>query len=76
MSAEDKAQELEAKYWEINNMNRNHLPKAAQPGDPNYGPEECNECGEEMHPVRRSHGFTLCFNCATEEESRLTRKRG
>ena len=76
MSAEDLAQEHEARYWELNNMNRKHLPPKADPGDPNYGPEECNTCGEEMHPVRRSHGFKLCVNCATAEESRLARKRG
>lgn len=74
MSLDDDAQAHEAQIWAINNRAREVV--RYQPGEPNYGPEECNECGDEMHPVRRSHGFTLCIHCATLQENRLARKLG
>lgn len=30
-----------------------------------YGPEECDQCGDEMPDVRRQHGFRLCVECQT-----------
>lgn len=33
------------------------------PGEPGYGPEFCDECGAEMHPVRRGYGYKLCVPC-------------
>lgn len=42
---------------------------------PPYGPEECDQCGEEMPDVRRQHGFRLCIECATlrERQSKFRR---
>jgi len=56
--------------WEINNMHRKPLPPLAKPGDARYGPEECDECGAEMHQVRRSYGFRLCTACQSEREQK------
>lgn len=67
MSIEDKAQEHEAQIWEINNRAR---VVSYQPGDPGYGPEECERCGAEVHPVRRSYGYKLCTPCASAAERR------
>lgn len=49
-------------------MRRKALPAVAKPGDPGYGPEECERCGDDMHPVRRSYGFKLCVHCAEAKE--------
>jgi len=68
MSLEDNAQEHEAKIWAINNRPREVV--SYKPGDAGYGPEECVECGAEMHPVRRAHGFKLCTPCASATERR------
>lgn len=35
---------------------------------PAYGPEECDQCGDEMHTIRRQHGFRLCVECQTLRE--------
>ena len=74
MSIEDRAQEHEAHIWEINNMRRKVGPPPAKPGDADYGPEECEECGDTMHPVRRSYRFILCTSCQTAREI-VTRRR-
>jgi len=69
MSAEDRAQELEVKVWEQNNRPRTELVKF-EPGQEGYGPEECDECGADMHPVRRGYGFKVCVSCQTALERR------
>ncbi len=33
-----------------------------------YGPEECDQCGDEMPAIRRQHGFRLCVECQTLRE--------
>jgi len=66
MSLEDNAQAHEAMLWEIANRPRD--VKSYAPGEKGYGPEECDECGAEMHPVRRGHGFRLCTPCQTSRE--------
>lgn len=71
MSIEDRAQEHEAQEWAIINRPR-EVAKYA-PGEPGYGPEECEECGAEMHPVRRAHGFVLCTSCQSAVERRSRR---
>lgn len=40
-----------------------------------YGPEECDQCGDEMPDIRRQHGFRLCVECATlrERQSKFRR---
>lgn len=68
MSIEDKAQEYEAKVWEFNNRPRE--ARTFHAGDPGYGPAECDECGADMHPVRRAHGFKVCTPCASALESK------
>lgn len=42
---------------------------------PAYGPEECDQCGDEMPDVRWQHGFRLCIECATlcERQSKFRR---
>ena len=62
MSIEDQAQDLELKIWEANNM-ASRAPASYAPDDPEYGPDACEECGEPMHPVRRSYGYCLCVSC-------------
>lgn len=59
----------------MRNINRRPLTQVVNPGEPGYGPEECEECGAEMHQVRRGHGFKLCTPCqaASEARSRLRR---
>lgn len=74
MNLEDKAQEREAAEWE--HRNRPREVRTFNPGEPGYGPEECDKCGAEMHPVRRGHGFRLCTSCQMAREvltSRLGR---
>jgi formylmethanofuran dehydrogenase subunit E len=70
MSIEDKAQEHEAMIWEQNNRARSVA--RFNPGEAGYGPAECEDCGEEVHAVRRSYGFTTCTPCASARE-RLSR---
>ena len=69
MSDEDKAIDKEMLLWEIANK-----PKQAQvkfePLHPQYGPEECDECGGEMPEPRRAYGFTECVHCAGARERR------
>lgn len=66
MSIEDKAQEHEAMIWEMNNRARNVA--RFKPGEPGYGPAECEDCGDDMHQVRRSYGFTRCTACQSRLE--------
>lgn len=68
MSLEDKAQEHEAKLWLLNNRPRDVVSYKA--GDKGYGPEECQECGADMRPERRAHGFTVCVPCKSAAETR------
>lgn len=35
-----------------------------------FGPEECEECGEEMPTLRRQMGFQKCVSCAQQQELR------
>lgn len=70
MSLEDKAQEHEAQIWAINNRAREVT--TYQTGDNGYGPQECENCGAEMHPVRRSYGFSVCTPCASALEAKAT----
>lgn len=74
MSIEDRAQDHEAHEWAIRNLHRKELPPAAAPGEPGYGPEECDECGAEMPAVRRSYGFRMCTACASRHESARARR--
>lgn len=68
MSLEDKAQEHEAMIWSRNNATRPERPTYA-PGDPGYGPAECDHCGDDVHPVRRANGWRLCTPCQSARES-------
>lgn len=68
MSIEDNAQAHEAQEWEIRNRAREVV--SYKPGEKGYGPEECEQCGADMHPVRRAHGFKLCTPCASANERR------
>lgn len=72
MSIEDKAQELEAEMWARNNRGRPE-PKTFAPGDAGYGPQECDECLDEMPDLRRQYGFKLCTACQSAVEERKRR---
>lgn len=74
MSLEDDAQQYEAKLWELRNINRKELPALKKPGEPGYGPEECDECGDTMPEVRRANGYLLCTACKSAIE-RLSGRR-
>lgn len=70
MSEADQAQAIELKMWEQANASRPD-PVRHAPGDPGYGPEWCDRCGDEMPEVRRQYGFSICVTCKTIEEKRL-----
>ena len=71
MNLEDRAQDHEAQEWAIRNRPRDVITH--QPGDLGYGPSECQECGADMHPVRRGYGFKTCTPCQSAMEQ-LTRR--
>lgn len=73
MSIEDRAQDHELAEWERNNRAREVV--VYKPGDPGYGPGECDECGDDMPDVRRGYGFRLCVPC-TEYLERIRALRG
>lgn len=66
MNLEDRAQEHEAMMW--SQINAPREVRQFQPGEPGYGPDECDSCGADMHPVRRGHGFRLCTPCQSARE--------
>ena len=66
MNLEDRAQEHEAMMWE--QVNRPREVKTYAPGDAGYGPEECDNCGADMHQVRRANGWRLCTPCQSARE--------
>lgn len=74
MSLEDRAQEHEQQQWELRNVNRKHAPPPAQPGDADYGPAECEECGADMPALRRADRRRLCTGCASEAEQAQRRR--
>lgn len=67
MSEADRAQELEAKDWEINNRPRPQRP-VFTPRDRGYGPAQCIECTDEMPELRRSMGCDMCTDCTSALE--------
>jgi RNA polymerase-binding transcription factor DksA len=75
MSQEDRAQEVEARDWEINNRPRQPAAEFA-PGDPQYGPPECEDCDMEMPDLRRARGKRLCTACQELLERRARQWRG
>jgi hypothetical protein len=74
MSIEDRAQEHEAKMWEMTNAPRPTIPTFA-PDHPLYGPEECDGCCAAMPDLRRKHGWRLCTSCQTDAELTAQRRR-
>lgn len=72
MSQEDKAQEHEAMIWQRNNTVR--PTRTYAPGEPGYGPEECDRCGDDVHPVRRANGWRLCTPCQSAVEIATQRR--
>lgn len=73
MNIADNAQDVEVRAWEARNQPRE--VKSYSPTDSGYGPAQCEDCGAEMHPVRRSYGYTLCIHCATAAEKLTARRR-
>lgn len=73
MSAEDIAQDIELRQWQMNNLGRGDQQTRFKPDEPGYGPDECEECGAKMPAERRAWGFELCVDCkqATEPQRRL-----
>lgn len=70
MSEADRAQELEAMDWELNNRPRTPRPVFA-PHEKGYGPAECVECGDEMPELRRRMGCEMCTDCTSIQERRI-----
>lgn len=73
MSEADAAQVVELQEWERNNRQRG--PVKYDPSSVNYGPEDCDECGTEMHEIRRGYGFKTCVICAGAKEVKDSRYR-
>lgn len=73
MSLEDHAQDYEAKEWAARNAAKPVRPTYAL-GEPGYGPEECDRCGADMHPVRRANGWRLCTPCQSAIEIATQRR--
>lgn len=69
MSEADRAQELEARDWEINNRPRMPRP-VYSPHERGYGPAECVECGDDMPDLRRAMGCEMCTDCTSIQERR------
>ena len=67
MSLEDRAQEHEAVEWAMRNGQRAE-GKTYAPGEPGYGPAECEECDEPMPTLRRANGWSLCTACKAAQE--------
>lgn len=44
---------------------RSQLPEAGK-----LGPEDCQECGNDIPMGRRKHGFDLCVGCASVREGK------
>ena len=72
MSIEDRAQEHEILIWERNNRTRPPAPTFG-PGDPGYGPAECQECEDPMPDLRRQMGKLLCTGCQGRHEAQARR---
>lgn len=70
MAQEDVAQDLELRQWELNNLNSHKGPTRFEPGDYDYGPEFCDQCGDEMPVQRREWGFRICVSCKSATEPR------
>lgn len=70
MAFEDTAQDVELKQWELNNLAHSRGPIRFSPGEPGYGPDECEECGAKMPAERRAWGFDLCVDCKSAQEKR------
>lgn len=45
------------------NSIRSRIPPRGQ-----LGPEDCQECGNDIPIKRREHGYDLCVECATAHE--------
>ncbi|MDR9452135.1 MAG: hypothetical protein RI637_13075 [Acidimicrobiia bacterium] len=54
------------------NAVRSEVPEAGS-----VGPEFCEICGDDMHPVRRAHGYIFCVSCQEQLDSeQVQRGRG
>lgn len=74
MSIEDRAQDHEAKLWEMANAPRPERPTYG-PEHPLYGPENCEGCEATMPVFRRRHGWQLCTECQSDAEKTMGRQR-
>lgn len=74
MSIEDRAQEHEQQEWERRNVLARRAPPPAAPTDPDYGPERCDECEDNMPALRRSYRCRLCTSCQTALERSASRR--
>lgn len=74
MNLEDRAQEHEAKMWELANKPREAAP-TYEPGEPGYGPEFCPSCDATMPDLRRRDGRLRCTSCQSALEIVNGRRR-
>ena len=54
----------------IDNEVSRALGRIRQDLQPKSGSEECGDCGEKIPDARRTLGFSLCIECASESERR------
>ena len=68
MCETDVAQAIELRQWEFNNQAPVERKLVYCETDPEFGPAECIECGDDMPMVRRQYGFKICVACKTKRE--------
>jgi predicted Zn-ribbon and HTH transcriptional regulator len=67
MSAEDKDIELYEQLMEMQIKAR--LAEIRSNNNTSFfRPTECDDCGNEIEPIRWSHGFSRCISCQREQE--------
>lgn len=64
MIERDEATQNWLKDSQVNSI-RNRVPPKGQ-----LGPEDCQECGNDIPMPRREHGYELCVGCAELKERR------
>ena len=45
------------------------VPKQKPNANGEYEITECEECGDDIHPVRLAHGFVTCVGCQEHKET-------
>ncbi|KAE8546172.1 TraR/DksA C4-type zinc finger protein [Marinobacter nauticus] len=67
MIERDEATQNWLKDSQVNSI-RSRIPPKGQ-----LGPEDCQECGNDIPMKRREHGYELCVACAERRERNVGR---